>query len=192
MYKPRTIGQFKVWQFLESQFALEAFLVSPASRNGLMLEDRNQDQIAFEYRNGMIAECPLPRPGTRSDLRMFAEYLNHKCPEPAQQTFDAKTRLWLDSPIVLTHQQALGLNDALYRHYLTHPMLEKEDIQQLLVTGKISTDTYRSIQLWYLDGHAADTRLVISGVDSVGEYGDLIFHYQTPREMYYQFYILDE
>lgn len=48
MYKPRTIGQFKVLEYLKSQFALDAFLVAPISRDGLMLMDRNEETIAFE------------------------------------------------------------------------------------------------------------------------------------------------
>lgn len=40
MYKPYTIDQYKVYQFLEENFALDQFLLSPLSRNALMLEDK--------------------------------------------------------------------------------------------------------------------------------------------------------
>ena len=38
MYKPHTIEQYKVYRFLEENFALEHFLLAPLSRFGLMLE----------------------------------------------------------------------------------------------------------------------------------------------------------
>lgn len=40
MYKPHTIEQYKVYRFLEENFALEHFLLAPLSRFGLMLEDK--------------------------------------------------------------------------------------------------------------------------------------------------------
>ena len=36
MYKPHTIEQYKVYRFLEENFALEHFLLAPLSRFGLM------------------------------------------------------------------------------------------------------------------------------------------------------------
>ena len=38
MYKPHTIEQYKVYRFLEENFALEHFLLAPLSRFGLMLD----------------------------------------------------------------------------------------------------------------------------------------------------------
>lgn len=40
MYKPHTIEQYKVYRFLEENFALEHFLLAPLSRFGLILEDK--------------------------------------------------------------------------------------------------------------------------------------------------------
>ena len=37
MYKPHTIEQYKIQQFLDHTFAMEHFLVSPLSRSALML-----------------------------------------------------------------------------------------------------------------------------------------------------------
>ena len=37
MYKPHTVDQFKLWQFLKERFVMEAFILSPVSRNALML-----------------------------------------------------------------------------------------------------------------------------------------------------------
>ena len=47
MYKPHTIEQYKVYRFLEENFALEHFLLAPLSRFGLMLEDKTGEKIAF-------------------------------------------------------------------------------------------------------------------------------------------------
>lgn len=47
MYKPHTIEQYKIQQFLDHTFAMEHFLVSPLSRSALMLEDRCGERIAF-------------------------------------------------------------------------------------------------------------------------------------------------
>ena len=46
MYKPHTIEQYKVYRFLEENFALEHFLLAPLSRFGLMLEDKTGEKIA--------------------------------------------------------------------------------------------------------------------------------------------------
>ena len=51
MYKPHTIEQYKVYRFLEENFALEHFLLAPLSRFGLMLEDKTGEKIAFAFLN---------------------------------------------------------------------------------------------------------------------------------------------
>lgn len=191
MYKPRTIGQFKVLEYLKSQFALDAFLVAPISRDGLMLTDRNEETIAFECCGNTIRQCDVPGPGTRSDMRVFIEYLNYKCPDPKDHTFETKTRLWLDIPVGLSHQQALGLTDDLYYHYLTHEIPDKEYILRHIVDGFVTPEVYRSIQLWYLDGHTMDTYLVIGGIDGIGTLIDLIFSYRTPNAEHHQFYLVE-
>ena len=192
MYKPRTISQHKVMEFLKDQFHLDSCLVWPISRNSLLLEDENHDQIAFASNEAGIYECEIPGPGTRTDVRMFYDYLRRKCPEPHQQTFNAKTQLWLNCPIRITYAQALGLGDELFRHYLTHPMMDKEDILRSIVTGMVSMDDYRSMQLWYLDGHTKDTLLLIAGVDGIGQYADMVFHYRTPHAECHQFYLRED
>ena len=192
MYKPRTIGQYKVMGFLRDQFHLDSCIVWPISRDGLLLEDQNHDQIAFASDEDGIYECEIPEPGTRTDVRMFHEYLRHKCPEPHQQTFDAKTQLWLTAPIGISYAQALGLGDELFRHYLTYPMMDKEDILRRIATGMVSMDDFRSMQLWYMDGHTKDTLLVIAGIDGIGQYADMVFHYRTPYAECHQFYLRED
>lgn len=70
-------------------------------------------------------------------------------------------------------------------------MMDKDEILRQISTGFVSQDLYRSIQLWYLNGHAADTFLVISGIDGTGTLIELIFHYQTPAADAHRFYLLE-
>ena len=56
MYKPHTIEQYKIQQFLDANFAMEHFLVSPLSRISLLLEDKTGDQIAFGFLDNKVQE----------------------------------------------------------------------------------------------------------------------------------------
>lgn len=60
MYKPHTIEQYKIQQFLDHTFAMEHFLVSPLSRSALMLEDRCGERIAFSFSDNEVREIPIP------------------------------------------------------------------------------------------------------------------------------------
>ena len=62
MYKPHTIEQYKVQQFLDANFAMEYFLVSPLSRTALLLEDKTGDQIAFGFLDNKVQEILIPPP----------------------------------------------------------------------------------------------------------------------------------
>ena len=54
MYKPHMIEQYKIQQFLDHNFAVEHFLVSPLSRSALMLEDRCGERIAFSFSDNEV------------------------------------------------------------------------------------------------------------------------------------------
>ena len=60
MYKPHTIEQFKVQQFLEHTFAIDHFLVSPLSRTALMLED-NGSPFPSRIMRSARSQFPLPQ-----------------------------------------------------------------------------------------------------------------------------------
>ena len=60
MYKPHTIEQYKVYRFLEENFALEHFLLAPLSRFGLMLEDKTDEKIAFAFLNNCVQPYAPP------------------------------------------------------------------------------------------------------------------------------------
>lgn len=191
MYKPHTIPQFKVWEFLQDHFVLDACYVWPLSREGLILEDREGEQIAFAYQDGLVAECELPVPGGAAEQRDFIQLLNAIYPKAGEQTFEAKAGLWLDRPCGLTYPQALGLTAPLLRHYLKFPIPTEAEVLVMTAQGAVTEETYRSILLWYLDGHTAAHHLVIGGVDGYGTFVDLFLHYHQPGMEHIQFYLLE-
>ena len=168
MYKPHTIEQYKIQQFLDHTFAMEHFLVSPLSRSALMLEDRCGERIAFSFSDNEVREIPIP------------------------SAFEDVTRWWLNHPNPLTYQQALGLPDELYRRFLSSTLIEDEDAQRLAASGLVSEDAYQDIQLWYLNGNTADCWLGPLGIDGTGNLYALTFNYGTPRAKELKFYLLDD
>jgi len=84
------------------------------------------------------------------------------------------------------------LSDELYRHFLSHPMIDEEDAYRLASSGLVSEDDYRDIQLWYLNGNTAARWLGPLGVDGTGNLYRLIFGYGTPAARALKFYLLDD
>ncbi|MCX8167310.1 MAG: hypothetical protein N3E37_05680 [Candidatus Micrarchaeota archaeon] len=52
--KANTVEQFKILQFLEKQFDLEAFEVMLLSRNEIAITDRVGESMVFKYVNGKV------------------------------------------------------------------------------------------------------------------------------------------
>lgn len=67
MYKPHTIEQYKIQQFLDANFVMEHFLVSPLSRTSLLLEDKTGEQIAFGF---LIIKYKKSRSRRRQNWKM--------------------------------------------------------------------------------------------------------------------------
>lgn len=174
MYKPHTIEQYKIQRFLDETFAMEHFLVSPLSRTSLLLEDETGEQLAFGFLDDEVREIPLPPPADPEKIKDFIRRFRALNPKPRLRTFEDITRWWLDHPNPLTYQQALGLSDELYRHFLSHPMIDEEDAYRLASSGLVSEDDYRDIQLWYLDGNTISHWLGPFGVDGTGNLYRLI------------------
>ena len=192
MYKPHTIEQYKIQRFLDETFAMEHFLVSPLSRTSLLLEDETGEQLAFGFLDDEVREIPLPPPAAPEEIKDFIRRIRALNPQPRLRTFGDTTRRWLDHPNPLTYQQALGLWDELYRHFLSHSMIEEEDAYRLASSGLISEDDYRDIQLWYLNGNTAARWLGPLGVDGTGNLYGLTFGYGTPAARTLRFYLLDD
>ena len=148
MYKPHTIEQYKIQRFLDETCAMEHFLVSPLSRASLLLEDETGEQLAFGFLDDEVREIPLPPPAAPEEIKAFIRRFRSLNPKPRLRTFEDITRCWLDHPNPLTYQQALGLSDELYRHFLSYPMIDEEDAYRLASSGLVSEDDYRDIQLW--------------------------------------------
>lgn len=192
MYRPCTIEQYHVYQYLNEQFVLEACLVLPLSRSALMLEDRTGEKIAFQYKNCQVKEIPIPPPPDPKDVSRFLERFRSLNPRPKFTSLESMTRWWLDHPNPLTHQQALGLSDELYRHYLSHPLLDTEKAWALASKKLITEHEYRNLLLWYRDNLTEPCWLGQIGVDGTGNLYELILRYRRPDEARISFYLLDD
>ena len=120
---------------------------------------------------------------------MFNQLFRYCFPYADQQTFTARGRLWLESRIPITYQQALGLCDLQFRHYLRHPVLTEAEVRQLAAQGAVSEDAFCAIQLWYLDGHMEDAWLSIPQEDDAGVYADLFLSRNHQDAEHLQFYV---
>lgn len=192
MYKPYTIDQYKVYQFLEQNFALEHFLLSPISGSTLMLEDKMGDRIAFAFQNGRVHEVSIPPPSPPEVVKEYLRRFHSLAPKPELNTFDDVTRWWVSHPNPLTYQQALGLPDELYRHFLSHPLLEEEEVRRLAASGLVTEEQYRDIQLWLRNGNMTRHWLGFRRLDGTGELCGLVFNYGSPEAHEFQFYLLDD
>lgn len=103
MYKPHTVEQYKIYQFLKGQFELEHFLLSPLSRSALMLEDQTGERIAFRFQDGEVSETELPPPASPEELKSFVTWFRALDPPPRLRSFEDITRWWLDHPNPLTY-----------------------------------------------------------------------------------------
>ena len=192
MYKPHTIEQYKVYRFLEENFALEHFLLAPLSRFGLMLEDKTGEKIAFAFLNDCVQEIPVPAPAAPETVIAFLKQFRSLTPRPVVHDFEALTRWWLDNPNPLTYQQALGMSDNLYHHFLSHPLISEDDALRLARKGLVTESEYNDLQLWYFNGHTMSCWFGPLGVDGTGSLYGLTFDYQTASPTKTQFYLLDD
>ena len=104
MYKPHTIEQYKIQQFLDHTFAMEHFLVSPLSRSALMLEDRCGERIAFSFSDNEVREIPIPSAPSPDKVKSFIRSFRALGAKPHLRTFEDVTRWWLNHPNPLTYQ----------------------------------------------------------------------------------------
>lgn len=192
LYKPHTIEQYKIYRFIKEQFELEHFLLSPLSRSALLLEDHTGDRIAFCLQDEKVVETAIPPSAKPEEIKAFMEWFRALEPPPCLKTFEDVTQWWLNHPNPLTYQQALNLNDHLYRRYLSHTQLNDEDVLALVSKGLVTEAEYTSILLWYLDGHRFSCWLGPYGLDGTGDIYRLILHYNRPEAKEYTFYLLND
>ena len=190
MYKPRTVEQYKILEFIREEFHVECLIVSPVSRSCLMIEDIVGSRMAFQWKDGLIWEAPIPAPATTEECRAFVQSFCVDSNYPYQTGLDELTDWWLNTPNPLTHQQALNLPDDLYRRYLTcERMLDLEDVLALVMGGRVTPEQLLDLRLWFFDGHSRGNWLGPVGLDGLGKKYELVYNWNTPAEMRYPFYL---
>lgn len=115
------------------------------------------------------------------EVRAFWKQFKALDPPPQLKSFDDITIWWLNHPNPLTYQMALNLPDDLYRHFLTHMILEDEEVYRLAEKGLVTENEYLDIRLWYHNGPFRDHWLGPLGVDGTGYLYGLTRHYRKPK-----------
>lgn len=192
MYKPHTIEQFKVWQFLKEHFVLEEFILSPVSRRALMLEDKTGERIVFAWNGEAAVEEPVPEPADPEAVEAFLKAHHARADRPRLTDIEQVTQWWLQNESPLSYQQALGFSDTLYRYFLTHKKFSDEDVIALVKKGLVTEEEYLGIHLWYFDGNAHGNWLGPLGIDGAGEIYGLTLRYHKPDQTEYTFYLDNE
>ena len=192
MYKAHTIEQFKVLQYMKTHFQMDSFILSPISKNTLMLEDMAGEKIAFTYCDGKIQQAAIPEPISQEELHAYLKMIRHSPDRPIFKTFEDATRWWLNNPNSLTYQQLFGMSDELYRHFLTRRLLDDEEVMALASRRLVTEPEYTDMRLWYWNGHMRDCWLGPYGVDGTGNSYQLIMDYRKPVEHRFLFYVKDE
>lgn len=190
MYKPRTVEQFKVMEYLKENFHMECLLVAPVSRSSLMIEDEIGDRMAFRWMDDCVIEAPLPTPASKEEHSAFVKAFRADPKHPQFLSFDDLTTWWLNHPTPLTHQQMLNLPDELYRRYLScDRLLDLNDVLTLVMEERVTETEYLDIKLWFLNGHGGGNWLGPVGTGGDGDRYELVFNWMTSAEMRYPFYV---
>ena len=188
-YKPCTAAQFRVMEYLRETFDTSQCLIYPARPNALILEDQFGEKLEFFFRDGRVLEHPLMPPADPASVDLFQRCLNYQFPTSSQQTFAARDALWSTGAFTLTYQQALGLPDDLFRHYLKTQPLTREEVRELAARGSVTEPDFWSMQLWRLDGHTEDCTLCGPWDDGGGTYGILVLTRDGQLEEELRFYV---
>lgn len=192
MFKPHTIEQFKVLCYINEQFERGSVLISPASRTALKVSDRVGDSLVFDFLSDHVVEVderPVPSPEVKSAfLRQFWAAPCH----PVFQNLEDIVRWWHQEERPINFQQALGLPDDLFLHFLEHDIIDTEEVTRLVSMGRVSEEQYLAIRLWYKNGNFGVNWLGPTGVDGTGSLYELALNYRTGTELRFPFYVMDE
>lgn len=192
MYKPFTVELFQIQEYLKNQFDLSHFIQMPMKRDTILLQDKSGEQIAFQCQNNTVRQIPIPTSLSRKQAIAYIRSLRMSKRIPELNTFWEVTQWWAKYPNPLTYQQALGLPDDLYVHYLTHNLFDDVDVLMTVSQKVISEDDLKSIRLWCRDGNFHRCYLGEYGVDGSGETYKFIWDYGKPNALTYIFYIKNE
>ena len=192
MYKPFTVELFHIQEYLKNQFDLSQFLQIPIKRDTVLLQDKSGEQIAFQFQDNAVKQIPIPTMLSRKKAVAYIRSLRSQNKIPELCTFQEVTQWWAKNPNPLTHQQALGLSDELYVHYLTYKLFNDVDVLITVSQKVISEDDLRSIRLWCRNGNFHRCYLGAYGLDGCGEIYKFIWNCGKPDALTYLFYIQDE
>lgn len=192
MYKAHTIEQFHILQYMKQHFNMQDFILSPISKNTLLLEDSGGAKISFDYCDGAVKQTSVPVSISANEVRAYIGRIKHTTKRPVIRTFEDATHWWLNHPNPLSYQQLLGLPDDLYRHYLTRELLDDEDAMELASRKLVTELEYDDLMLWYRNRHIHDCWIGPYGVDGTGNSYQLIMNYRKPAEYRFLFYVKDE
>ncbi len=192
MYKPQTIEQFRVYQYMQKHFEMDAVILSPLSRHSLMLEDMTGAKIAFSYENAAVREIPIPAPLSPEQVHEYLLSVKGGGVLPFNSNYKEATKWWLNTPNPLTYQQALGLTDKPYRHFLTRPMLDEKKVIRLAKSGLVTELEFLDMWLWYYLNRPRNRKLMkLDGCDPITAYV-LIIDFMGDNETGYEFAVKDE
>lgn len=192
MFKPHTIDQFKVMEYIKQTFVMSRVLVSPDSRTSLKVQDEIGDSIVFGFCDGRVTEVDERLNLPQEERRAFVKKFHADPGRPALNCLEDIVRWWHEADRPISLQQALNLPDDLYLHYLKHEILDDEEVRQLAATGLVTEEQYMAMRLWYHNGNFADHWLGPVGVDGSGDSYEVTFGYHTPQEVSLKFYLLNE
>ena len=148
--------------------------------------------MAFGFLNDGVQEIPVPAPAAPKTVIAFLKQFRSLTPRPVIHDFEALTRWWLDNPNPLTYQQALGMSDILYRHFLSHPLINEDDALRLARKGLVTDRREVGEATTSINGHTMSCWFGPLGVDGTGSLYGLTFDYQTASPTKTQFYLLDD
>lgn len=192
MYKPFTLELFQIQEHLKTRFDLTQFIQIPLKRDTIILQDKRGKKLAFQYRENSVKKISIPTVLTKKQVAAYISSLRKQNKLPELYTYQDVTKWWAKTNNPLTYQQALGLSDKLYIHYLTHELFDDVDVLIKASQKVISVDDLKSIQLWCRNGNYHRCYLGAYGVDGHGESYKFIWNYRKPDELTFIFYVQDE
>lgn len=179
MPKAKTIAQFCLHHFLDTNFDLNEFQMTAAD-DGVMLEDVAGNRAVFQYQDGaaVMLSAKEAEDGYHGGPLIF--------PLSGATVHDTHSGT---VPGYLTLHQIVELPDTLLAHCMTHELPTDEEVLEMSRTGRVSAENYLDILLWYLAGNYEAHYLGMAGIDAEGCCMDLIFHHLTPQAEHVQFYL---
>lgn len=192
MYKPFTVELFQIHEYLSEQFDLQHFIQIPIKRDTILLQDKSGEQLAFQCQNNTVTQIPIPTTLSQKQTVAYIRSLRINKRLPELNSFQEITQWWAKTPNPLTYQQALGLSDELFLHFLTHKLFDDVDILMTVSQRVVSEDALRSIKLWCRNGNFHRCYLGEYGVDGSGEMYKFIWDYGKPNALSFIFYIKNE